>query len=76
MQTVKIERENINAQSSRFTKRIGSTLYHVNVFGGAAKSESFEDKILRMMKNDLTGGANFGKIALPQADWSPERGSL
>ena len=32
MQTIKAEREKNNAQSSRFVRRIGSTLYDVNVY--------------------------------------------
>jgi hypothetical protein len=59
-----------------FTHKVGSTAYTVNVFCGAPEAESFEDKILRMMKNELKGGAKCGKMAMPQADWLPERGSV
>jgi len=46
MQTVKIDmREKDNAQSSRFCKRIGSTLYEVNVYFNEAAKESLDDKI-------------------------------
>jgi hypothetical protein len=33
-----------------FTHKVGSTAYTVNIFCGAPEAESFEDKILRMMK--------------------------
>jgi hypothetical protein len=93
MQLKKAEREKNNAQSSRFSKRIGSTVYEVNVRFDTAKAESLEDKILRLVKRDMDSGQtdfNYGKkaamalnlaakgvtIALPQADWLPERGSV
>ena len=76
MQTSKSQRENINARSDWFTQRIGSTVYEVHVHFDTVKTESFEDKILRMMRNDLRTGAKCGIINLPQADKPPERGSV
>ena len=47
---VKIQRD---ADTSRFTKRIGSTLYKVNVYFSKETSENVNDKILRLAKNEL-----------------------
>jgi hypothetical protein len=53
------------SQSERagtFTQKVGSTLYEVNVFSGTASRESFEDKILRMMTNDLTKRSGYATM--------------
>jgi hypothetical protein len=76
MQLKNAEREEINARSGRFVKRIGSTVYEVCVRFDTAKGESLEDKMFRLMKSDLKNGAKCGKIALPQAERLPERGSV
>ena len=47
---VKIQRD---ADTSRFTKRIGSTLYKVNVYFSKETSENINDKIFRLAKNEL-----------------------
>ena len=75
MQTVKDMREKINAQSSRFCKRIGSTVFTVNVYYKEDSKESLEDKMFRMMKSDLTKERFCSNIIVPQADALPERGS-
>ena len=59
-----------------FTHKIGSTLFQVNVRFDDAGKESLEDKILRMMKNDLKTPAKYAIIGIPQADWLPERSSV
>jgi len=78
MQTIqKAEREKINAQSSRFCKRIGSTLYEVNVYFNEAAKESLDDKIFRLISNEsLKSGKNHGKIGMLQTERLPERGSI
>jgi hypothetical protein len=75
MQTQKAEREKINAPSSRFCQRIGSTVYSVNIFFKEDGKETLEDKMFRMMKSYLTNERFCGKIIVPQADALPERGS-
>jgi len=52
MQLKKAEREEINAQSSRFSHRIGSTVYTANVHFSSTESETLADKILRLARND------------------------
>ena len=77
MQTVKIMREKVNAQSSRFCKRIGSTLYDVNVYFNETGKETFEDKIFRLVKNEaLKCNDNLGNMELLQTERLPKRGSL
>ena len=77
MQTVKIMREKVNAQSSRFCKRIGSTLYEVNVYFNEAAKESLDDKIFRLILNEtLKNGKNYDNIEMLQSERLPERGSV
>jgi hypothetical protein len=71
-----IKRNKPSERAGGFTQKIGSTAYTVNVFYGTPKAEPFEDKILRMMKNELNAGAKCGKIALLRAERLPERGSV
>ena len=76
MQTTNIERENTGAQSGRFIKRIGSTLYEVNVYFNEAAKESLEDKIFRLISNEtLKNGGKYGNVEMLQTERLPERGS-
>ena len=76
MQLKKAERENYNAQSSRFSQRIGSTLYEVNVYFNEAATESLEDKIFRLISNEtLKNGGKYGSMEMLQTERLPERGS-
>jgi hypothetical protein len=76
MQLKKAEREQINAQSSRFSKRIGSTLYEVNVYFAEAGKESLEDKIFRLVSSDsLNAAPKSVKMGSLQTERLPERGS-
>ncbi|GHV11581.1 hypothetical protein FACS1894219_02950 [Clostridia bacterium] len=59
-----------------FKHKIGSTLFEVNVRFDKAGKESLEEKILRMMRNDLKNGGKCAIIGTPQANWLPERGSV
>lgn len=51
MQLQKAEREQINARSGRFEKRIGSTVYEVSIFYKDGCRETPEDKIFRIVAN-------------------------
>ena len=57
-------------------KKIGSTLYKVNVYFNDNNHETLEDKILRLIKNDLNLTSKNATIGLPQAGWLPEGSSL
>jgi len=39
-----------------FTKRIGNTTYTVNVHFNPNSKETFSDKLLRIIKNDIASG--------------------
>ena len=53
----------------RFTKRIGSTTFHVAVYFNPNAKETAEDKIIRLIRNDAAlvncraAGAELGKVA-------------
>ncbi len=49
------------------SRRIGSTTFKVNVYRSEAVTETFEDKILRIIKNEAgTNAQNCGIMHLPQ----------
>ena len=72
-QTVNIERV---ADTSRFTKRIGSTVYNVGLYFNENATETMEDKILRLIKNEWNCSQKNGIIELPQTGRLPERSSV
>ena len=77
MQLEKAEREMNNAQSSRFYKRIGSTLYEVNVHFNEAAKETMEDKIFRLISSEpLKNALKCGILKGLQTERLPERGSI
>ena len=59
-----------------FTKKVGSTLYKVNVYYSKASREPLENKILRMIKNDLNFEPKSDTMASLQTGRLPERSSL
>jgi hypothetical protein len=76
MQLQKAERQEINARSGRFEQRIGSTTYRVSIYWGTPNPEKAEDKILRLIKNDLTTSPKCATISTLQTVRLPERSSL
>ena len=76
MQLKKAEREEINARSSRFSERIGSTVYRVSVYFPEEETETLETKILRLVKNDLIFEPKRGIIGTLQTGRLPDGGSL
>ena len=51
--TANIERD---ADTSRFTKRIGSVTFEVNVFFNQSTKETMSTKIQRLIRNDVQFG--------------------
>ena len=45
------------AQPPRFTQRLGSTVYEVSVHFSTTSKETAEDKILRMLKDEVRKSA-------------------
>ena len=72
-QTVNIERV---ADTSRFTKRIGSTVYNVGIYFKQDATETMEDKILRLIKNEWNCSQKNGTIGLLQTERLLERSSV
>jgi len=61
------------------SKRVGNTLYHVGVHFNPINpenKETLQDKILRLIKNDLNFSPLYAKMELPQTGRLLEGGSL
>ena len=56
-----------NANATIITRRIGSTTYKLKIYFNENAKETMEDKILRMIKNEVsTNGEKCGIIESPQ----------
>ncbi|MCL2566246.1 MAG: transposon-encoded TnpW family protein [Defluviitaleaceae bacterium] len=44
------------ANSKTFSKKIGKATYDVHIFFSKTSKESFNDKLLRLIKNDIANG--------------------
>ena len=49
-----MEQKKQESGSNSFTKRIGTTVYQVNVFFDEDAKTSVEDKLMRLISNDLS----------------------
>ena len=59
------------------TRRIGSTTYKLKVHFSENATETMEEKILRMVKNEsLTNGNEWGIIESPQMSRQSERSAV
>ena len=56
-------------------KRIGSTIYEVRCYFNPEAKERLEEKILRIIKNDLTFGQNRAILNVSQTELLHERSS-
>ena len=50
------ERKNSTTTNNTFSKKIGRTVYNVQIFFSKTSKESFNDKLLRLIKNDVASG--------------------
>ena len=48
----------IASTNNSFSKKIGRTMYTVYIYFSTTSKESFNDKLLRLIKNDVANGAN------------------
>ena len=56
------------------TRRIGNTVFKVNIFTKEDGVDTMEDKILRLIQNEgLASPADCGMIVVPQMDRQSER---
>jgi hypothetical protein len=56
-------------------RRIGSTVYLINAYVKNDAAETIEEKVLRLVKNDLQHEPGHAKISTLQAGWLSERSS-
>ena len=60
--------------ASYMTRRIAGTVYKVNVLFNENSSETMEDKILRIIRNDMvTNDGTYGIMEAPQMSRQSER---
>jgi len=64
-----------HAEPAQLRKRIGSTVYEVRVRFNPDAKETMDDKILRLVRNDLNTPLRDVKMAVPQTGRLPERSS-
>ena len=57
-------------------KRIGPTVYDVKVFTKKDSADTVEEKVLRLVRNDLNFTGDNVNIKIPQTERLPERSSL
>lgn len=63
-----------NSKYTYLTRRVGSTTYKVRVHFSEVGQETMEDKIIRLIRNDvLDSKAECGIMELPQMSRQPER---
>jgi len=46
------------ATANTFSKKIGKSTYNVQVFFSKTSKQTFNDKLIRLVKNDVASGAN------------------
>ena len=51
-----IEKKEHPRESGRFSKRVGSTVYRVNVHFSRTSKETANDKIFRLIRNESAAG--------------------
>jgi len=51
------ENKNSTAIKNTFSKKVGRSTYNVHVYFSKTSKESFNDKILRLVKNDIANEA-------------------
>lgn len=64
-----------HAEPIKMQRRIGSTVYKINVYFSPEARETIDEKILRLIKNDLNLPSIHGKMDLSQTSRLPERSS-
>ena len=65
---------NENSSASYMTRRIGGTTYKVRVVFNESGGETMEDKILRIVRNNMvTNGGTYGIMEAPQMSRKSER---
>ncbi len=63
------------SKSAVMRRRIGSTVYLINAYVKNDAAETIEQKVLRLVKNDLQHAPDHAKMSTLQAGWLSERSS-
>ena len=66
----------IAPEPSVIQRRIGSTLYTTNIFFNKNAKETLNEKVLRLIKNDLQSTPENVNMETLQASWLSERSSI
>ena len=79
MEAVKLNNDMAKSSPSAagfFYRRIGGTLFKVRVYTGSGYVDTLDEKITRLIRNEvMTGGGKCGIMNLPQMSQPPERSS-
>ncbi len=79
METVKLDNGMVKTSpfaAGFFYRRIGGTLFKVRVYTGSGYADTLDEKITRLIRNEvMTGDGNCGIMNLPQMSQPPERSS-
>ena len=67
--------ENTNIESFKLQKRIGSTVYLTKVYFNRDTTETIDDKIIRLIKNDLNFASKNVTMTMLHTGGLPERSS-
>jgi hypothetical protein len=59
-------KDNNYSEPITIRKRVGSTTYEVNCYFNLAAKETVEEKLLRIIRNELTFGGNCGIMKTSQ----------
>jgi hypothetical protein len=73
---IKSEKSNSAPEPSVIQRRIGSTLFNVNIFFNESAKETLEGKIIRLLKNDLQAMPRDGTMGTLLTGRLPERSSI
>jgi hypothetical protein len=60
------------AETLNTHRRIGSTVYEIEVYVKKSTGETIDEKIARLVKNDLNLAPRHGSLCLPQTNRLPE----
>lgn len=79
MKTVKLNNDVTETSPSAagfFYRRIGGTLFKVRVFTGSGYADTLDEKIPRLILNEMvTGAESYANMDSPQMSQPPERSS-
>ncbi len=80
METVKTDNDRMMETSPHeagfFYRRIGGTLFKVRVYTGSGYADTLDEKIPRLILNEMvTGAESYVKMDSPQMSQPPERSS-